>query len=262
MFLLLASFLAGMLTSLAPCILPLLPVIVGSSVLPGTDSKQDRKKPFVIAISLGLSVIVFTLLLKASTALIGVDPRFWLYLSGGIVVLLGVSLLFPTMWVQISAKLGFEHNSNKVLASASKHKGFTGQIMTGIALGPVFSSCSPVYALVLATVLPVNIALGMVYIVAYAAGLTLALLVIALAGRKITTKLGWAADPSGWFRRVLAIILILVGLAIIGGYDKQFQAWTIENLPFDTTQLELKLLPEDGISIHSSKQERPLAYER
>ena len=245
MFLLLASFLAGMLTSLAPCILPLLPVIVGSAVLPGSDKKQDRKKPYIIAASLAVSVIVFTLLLKASTILIGVDPKVWIYLSGGIVILLGVSMLFPNLWVRVSAKIGFEQSSNKMLASAHKRSGYTGQILTGAALGPVFSACSPIYALVLATVLPVNLLLGMVYIVAYAAGLAFALLLIALLGRRITTKLGWAANPNGWFRRGLAILLILVGLAVVLGYDKKLQTWALEHTPFTINQIEEKLVPKN-----------------
>jgi cytochrome c biogenesis protein CcdA len=230
--------------------LSLLPVIVGSAVAPGENKAQDRKKPYVIVISLALSVIAFTLLLKVSTIFIGVDPQIWLYLSGGIIVLLGISMLLPNIWVHISAKLGFEQGSNKLLASATKRSGFGGQIVTGAALGPVFSSCSPVYVVVLATVLPVNLALGIIYIVAYATGLALALLAIALLGRKLTTKLGWAANPSGWFRRGLAILLIIVGLAVMFGYDKKFQTWAIEHLPFDITQLEEKLLPSEESSIN------------
>lgn len=245
MFLLLSSFFAGMLTSLAPCMLTLLPVIVGNAVLPGSDKKLDRWKPYVITASLAVSVVIFTIILKASTVLIGVDPDVWLYVSGGIVIVLGISMLFPNLWAQISAKLGFEHSSNTLLANANKRSGLIGQILTGAALGPVFASCSPVYALILATILPINIALGMVYIITFALGLGLALLLIALGGQRIVRKVGWAANPYGWFRRVLAIILIVVGVAIIGGYDKKFQTWAIETLPFDITDIEKKLIPDD-----------------
>lgn len=245
MFLLLSSFLAGMLTSLAPCMITLLPVIVGNAALPSGDKKLDRKKPYIIAASLVVSVILFTVLLKASTALLGIDPSVWLYISGGIVILLGVSLLLPTLWVRISSSLGLEKSSNKLLAGASRRSGLLGQILTGAALGPVFSSCSPVYALVLATILPVDFAVGMIYIVAFALGLGLALLLISLGGRKIITKLGWAVNPRGWFTRGLAILLIIVGLAIIGGYDKKFQTFVIDKLPFDVTDIEQILLPKN-----------------
>ncbi|MEO5691318.1 MAG: cytochrome c biogenesis protein CcdA [Candidatus Saccharimonadales bacterium] len=248
MFLLLSSFLAGMLTSLAPCMITLLPVIVGNSLVPDGDKKHDRKKPYIIAASLAVSVVIFTVILKASTVLIGVDPKVWLYISGGIVVALGISMLFPNLWAMISGRMGLEHSSNRFLTSANKRSGLWGQILTGATLGPVFASCSPVYALVLATVLPINIVLGMVYIVAFALGLGLALLLIALGGQRIVRRLGWAANPYGWFRRGLAVLLIIVGLMIIGGYDKKFQTWVIETLPFDVTDIEERLIPKSESS--------------
>lgn len=254
MLLLLTSFLAGVLTVFAPCVLILLPVIVGSSLISDKDNKTDRIKPYVIAISLGISVLLFTLLLKASTILIGVDPQVWKTVSGGIVVILGLSLLFPLTWAKLSAKAGFEHSSNALLARASKQSGLVGYVLTGAALGPVFAACSPVYALILATVLPVNLALGLVYMAIYAAGLALALLAIALAGRKLTKRLGWTAAPNGWFRRSLAILLLLVGLAIITGVDKKIQTWILIHAPFNSTRLEEKLLPASKTPDTSKQQ--------
>ena len=70
MLLLLGALVAGVLTTLAPCVLPLLPVIVGGSL--DESSKRARRRAYVITASLGASVVVFTLALKASTALIGI----------------------------------------------------------------------------------------------------------------------------------------------------------------------------------------------
>ena len=242
MLLLLTSFLAGVLTVFAPCVLILLPVIVGSSMISDADQKLDRKKPYIISISLGISVLLFTLILKASTVLIGVDPQVWKSASGFIVIILGISLLFPLLWARISATIGLENNSNKLLTRASKKSGVLGYILTGAALGPVFSACSPIYALILATILPVNIALGLVYMTLYAAGLSIALLVIALAGRRLTKKLKWAVTPNGWFRRILAILLIVVGIFVTTGFDKKIQAWVLVNIPFSSTVIEEKIL--------------------
>ena len=107
---LLGAFVAGVLTTLAPCVLPLLPVIVGGSVVgvagdgpdPVAASRggatavrartrwlTDLRRPLVITASLGVSIVAFTLLLRASTSLIGIPPEIWSYLSGGILILLG-----------------------------------------------------------------------------------------------------------------------------------------------------------------------------
>ena len=246
MFLLLTSFLAGILTVFAPCVLILLPVIVGSSLASDADLKADRKKPYIISISLGFSVLLFILLLKASTVLIGIDPQVWKSVSGGIVVILGLSLFFPLLWARVSAKVGLENSSNNLLGRAAKKSGVFGYILTGAALGPVFSACSPIYALILATVLPVNLALGLVYMTLYATGLSLTLLTIALAGRRLTKRLNWVATPNGWFRRILAILLILVGIAVITGFDKKVQTWALEKIPFNSTSIEEKLLPKNS----------------
>ena len=121
MLLLFTSFLAGVLTVFAPCVLILLPVIVGSSIISDTDERLNRKKPYIISISLGFSVLLFTLILKASTVLIGIDPQVWKSVSGFIVIILGVSLLFPLLWAKMSAGIGLENSSNKLLGYASKN---------------------------------------------------------------------------------------------------------------------------------------------
>ena len=250
MLLLVTSFLAGILTVFAPCVLILLPVIVGSSLAEDDDKRINRLKPYIISISLGISVLLFTLLLKASTILINVDPQVWKTVSGGIVIILGLSLLFPLLWARLSARIGLENSSNSLLSKVSKKSGVSGYILTGAALGPVFSACSPIYALILATVLPVNLALGLVYMAIYATGLTLALLAIALGGRRLTKRLNWTAQPGGWFRRSLAILLILVGAAVITGVDKKVQTWVLVHVPLNSTRLEEKLIPtkSNGLS--------------
>ena len=73
----LISFFSGILTVLAPCVLPLLPVILGGGL-----AGQSKKRPYVIIASLILSLLLFTLLLKASTVLIDVDPIVWDYVAG------------------------------------------------------------------------------------------------------------------------------------------------------------------------------------
>ena len=252
MLLLLTSFLAGVLTVFAPCVLILLPVIVGSSMISDANQKLDRKKPYIISISLGISVLLFTLILKASTALIGIDPQVWKSVSGFIVIILGVSLLFPLLWARMSATIGLENRSSQLLGRASKKSGVLGYILTGAALGPVFSACSPIYALILATILPVNIALGLVYMALYATGLSVTLLIIALAGRRLTKKLNWAVTPNGWFRRILAILLILVGIFVTTGFDKKIQTWALEKIPFNLLFIEEKLIPTNNVSEKSA----------
>lgn len=233
--LLILSFIAGVLTVAAPCVLPLLPIIIGGSLLEAKKEKPEKQwlRPLIIAGSLALSVVVFTLLIKATTALLGVPQIVWQVLSGIIVLLLGVNYLWPHTWEKLSAQSGLYNRTNAVLGKAYLKKGFVGAILIGAALGPVFSSCSPTYALIVATVLPVSFGLGLLYLVAYALGMSVMLLLVAYLGQIFVARLGWLSNPKGWFKRVIGILFILVGLMVILGFDKKIQAYVLNQGWYD-----------------------------
>lgn len=243
----LISYVAGLLTALAPCVLPLLPVILGGSF---SGEKKDKWRPYVITASLAISLMLFTLLLKASTVLIGINPRVWAVGSGILVISLGLFMLFPDVWVRIIGKLGIEHRSQSLLGSAYKQEnGVLSAILIGAALGPIFSSCSPTYAWVIATVLPSSALLGMFYLTCYILGVTTALLAIALLGRKLIERIKWASDPKGWFQRGIAVLFIIVGVFVAAGWDKKVQTYLVEKDFLNIKLLEEELVPEDSSSL-------------
>ncbi len=251
MFLLFGAFIAGMLTVLAPCVLPLLPIIIGGSV---TGDTKDKKRPFLIAGSLGISLLIFTLLLKVTTLLINVPPRAITYFSGVIIIGLGIATLFPMLYALIIAKLGIEHRTQMALGKSFQNKqSIMGPIITGAVLGPVFSSCSPVYAYILATVLPANFAQAMAYIISYILGLSIVLLAIGFYGQRFVGRIKFASDPKGTFQRVVAILFIIVGVMIFTGYDKKFQTYVSTHTPLNFDSLSSKLLPSSKNKVDDTK---------
>lgn len=234
---LVVSFIAGVLTVLAPCILPLLPVVLGSSA-----SGRSKYTPYIVVGSLALSIILFTYLLKASTAFIMVPPQFWTYLSGGILVLFGVTLLFPAVWENLPGLSKWSADSSRLMGTGYQRKSFLGDVLIGAALGPVFSTCSPTYFVILASVLPVSFALGTIYILAYVLGLSLALLLIALLGQRFTNRLSRVSDPHGYFKRVIGALFIVLGILIAIGYEKKLETKILDNGYYDITKIEQKLL--------------------
>jgi cytochrome c biogenesis protein CcdA/thiol-disulfide isomerase/thioredoxin len=242
MFLLIGAFIAGALTVLAPCVLPLLPVIIGGSL---SGDAKDRRRPFLIALSLALSLIVFTLLLKATTLLINIPPQAFTYISGGIIVALGLATLFPFAYTHLIATLGIEHRAQSLLGKGTSSKQqWLGPVITGAALGPVFSSCSPVYAYILASVLPAHFATAMWYIVSYVFGLALILLAVSYYGQRLTTRLRFASNPRGVFQRGLGALFILVGVLIVTGSGTKLQVWTANHTPLDFDGFSSRLIPK------------------
>jgi len=251
MFLILGgAFLAGLITVLAPCVLPLLPIIIGGAI---TGNQRDKKRPYIIAASLAISLILFTLLLKATTVFINVPPATFTIISGAIIIIIGLLSLFPAAYEKLIIKLGIQSRSQKMMGAGLKNKNrYIGPIITGAALGPVFSSCSPVYAYILATVLPVNFGQAMLYIVAYVLGLSIMLLLIGIIGQRFINKIKFATNPKGWFQRTIAIIFIIVGLLVITGYDKKLQTYVSEYTPFNFDKLSSQLIPSSSRQSQSS----------
>jgi cytochrome c biogenesis protein CcdA len=238
MALLFTSLLAGFLTVLAPCILPLLPVIIGRTAEGGAKGRN----PYTVILALIVSVVVFTLLLRATTALIVIPPAFWTYFSGILIALFGVFSLFPAFWTRISTALKLQRSSDELLEKANDKKGLTGDILLGASFGPVFTSCSPTYFVILATVLPRSFAAGIVYLFVYAAGLGIALLLISYLGRAFVSRLKFAANPDGWFKKGLGIIFIIVGVGIMLGWDKDIETAIVGSGYSGVLQIEERLL--------------------
>lgn len=224
----LISILAGVLTVLAPCILPLLPVVVGSAV-EDDGSKKIPKRSFVVIGSLAISVIIFTLLLKASTLLIVIPQTFWQWFSGALIILVGLALVFPVIWARIPFVNKLSQAGNKALGSGYQKKSHTGDVIVGLALGPVFTTCSPTYLFIIATILPSNFVTGLWYLLGFVLGLVGVLLLIAFFGNKIIARFTKRARSASYVKKVFGVILVFIGLLIVTGYDKMLETAILES---------------------------------
>ena len=235
MDLLIVSFIAGLLTVIAPCALAILPVILGGSL-----GENNPWRPVIITVSLGISVLVFSLLLKATTALLGVPTEVWQTISGGLILVFGLITIFPSIWNTIAFKLKL-YKSEEAIAN-NQDKSVKGLIFLGAALGPVFSSCSPTYAVILAVVLPQSFATGFLNLTVYSIGLMIPLLLIGYGGQKVAQKFRFAANPNGWFKKILGIMLIVIGLLVLTGYDKVLEAKILDSGYLGPIGIEQSLL--------------------
>jgi len=224
MSLLIVSFLAWVLTILAPCVLPLLPIILWASV----EDSKDKYRPYIIIISLIFSIVIFSLLLKASTVFIWVNPIFWKLFSWVILIVFWILTIFPDLWKVFSTKIWFAWKSNQKLWESAQKKWYLWAILVWFSLWPVFSSCSPTYAIILAVILPVSFFVWLLNLFAYAFWLWVMLLLIALLGQKFVSKLKWASSPKFLLKKSLWIVFLLVWIAIILGFDKKLETILID----------------------------------
>ncbi|MBD3269981.1 cytochrome C biogenesis protein [Candidatus Peregrinibacteria bacterium] len=236
---LVASFIAGFLTILAPCMLPVLPVIVG-----GSAGEGDRWRPVIIVASLGLSILLFTILLKFTADLLFIPTWVWVWISATIITFFGLTLIFPDAWDKLAFKLKL-YKSEELMNQSKQKKGIIGTILLGASLGPVFSSCSPTYALIIAIVLPQSFALATLNALVYVIGFMIPLAVIAKGGQAVIQKFKGLANPKGWFKKSLGVLLVLVGIGIFFGVDKLLEIWILDSGIIDgILNLETELTEE------------------
>ena len=235
MTLLILAFFAWVLTVLAPCVLPLLPVVLGTSL----EGKERRYAPFFVILWLSISILVFSLLLKASTLLIDIHPNTWKYLSWGILIFLGLIYIFPDLWKKITSGVRLNSKSSELLQKADTQTWTFKYLLLWAALWPVFSSCSPTYLIILAIILPVSFFVGLSALFAYILGLAFVLCLIAIFGQKFATKLQFLNGKN--VSKFLWILFLIIGLAIISGYDKKIETWLVSKDILNFTEFEQNL---------------------
>lgn len=232
---LLASFIAGFLTVLAPCILPFLPIVIGGSFT------GKRRSPYVVIASLLLSIIIFTFIIEGLTSLFYIPQETWHIISGTLVLLVGLTFLFPGFWARLPIIKRLSITSNRAMSAGGNRQGVVGDIVIGAALGPAFSACSPTYLIILAAILPATPLLGLLYLGMYVLGLGVVLLFIALLGQSVIEKLTIVANENGWFKRGMGILLILIAIVILTGFDETISIFLLDTGLYDFSQLELSI---------------------
>ncbi|MFW5720013.1 MAG: cytochrome c biogenesis CcdA family protein [Candidatus Dojkabacteria bacterium] len=227
MYELILAFFAGVLTVLAPCVLPILPIILGSS----TSSKSLRR-PLTIIGGLAVSIFILSIVLLSFGQLADLRTDILTRIAGVFLAVYGLFLVFPSLWDSISIKLNLQKSSDEKLQTASAKQGFWGDFLVGVSLGPVFNSCSPVYFILIVPLLQQSLLEGIWFLFFYITGLSLMLLLVALFGYSLTKRLKWAVNPRGVFRRGVGVLMIIIGIMIIFSLEKQLEAYLLENTEF------------------------------
>jgi cytochrome c-type biogenesis protein len=230
------SILAWMLTVLAPCVLPVLPVIMWGSL-----ATQKWYKPLIIIGSAGIFIIVFTLLLRATTAFISIPDSFWWTVSGIIIIWYGLILLFPNARTIAINKIGW-HKVHTIAHKAKQKWTRRWDVLLGASLWPIFATCSPTYALLLGIVFPQSFTLGTIYIILYTLGFVFLLTLVTYGWRAIIKKLQWASSADGLFKKILWVILIVTWILIMTGSFKTIETWLLDKGIWDYTNIEYHLI--------------------
>lgn len=242
MILIIVAFISGILTTLTPCVLPILPVVLSS----GIDGNKKRIKGFILGLI--FSFVIISLSLATIVRVFGVPADIVRLFAVWLLIFFGISLVFPIIWEKVQLWIERYWRFQPVQKEGS---GFGGGFITGISLGIVWTPCiGPIIATVATLAAVGSFSISMIFILlAYGVGAGIALYYIALGGSAISQKLTFIKNKNKEIRQILGIIILATALFIWSGTDRLFQAWTLSNLPDFWTQLPTKF--EESINVDS-----------
>lgn len=219
---------AGGLTTLSPCVFPLLPLVVGGSL------QGHRAGPLAMGLGMTLSFALIGLIVGLAGPALGIDGDSVRTAGGWLLLTLGAVMLVPALnerFTRLMAPLasGADQLSGKLNAGS-----LGGALLLGALLGLVWSPCSgPLLAAALTLVASEGGALrGTLILGAFGAGAATPLVLAAYASRAgFATARSWVLAHAKTMKNAFGLLLVLLGLAILLGWDKRLEAVILPLLP-------------------------------
>jgi cytochrome c-type biogenesis protein len=218
------AFVAGVLSFLSPCVLPLVPSYIGfltGMTLPEIGTRRRAALLHALLFVLGFS-LVFILLGATATALgraLGYY-QVWLQRAGGVLIIL---FGLVCLGVLSARPLLSEHR----MQLEQKPLGYLGSAVVGMAFAAGWTPCiGPVLGGILGlAATSTDVTRGMLLLAVYSAGLALPFLLAAIA---VESFLGWFQRFRRflpWVMRLSGLLLILVGGLLVTGQFTRLAGW-------------------------------------
>ncbi|MEX0852752.1 MAG: cytochrome c biogenesis CcdA family protein [Bauldia sp.] len=228
------AFLAGVVSILSPCVLPLVPIIFGAA------AAEHRLGPVALAGGLALSFTSIGLFVAVVGFSIGLDLEFFRALAAVLFVAVGLVLAVPAFQERLALATGPMSNWTNERFGVLSASVLNGQFALGLVLGAVWIPCvGPTLgaASLLAARGESLLAVGAT-MAAFGLGAALPLALFGTLSRQALLR--WRSRLAGAGKLItvaLGAVLIVVGGAILSGYDRAIEAALVEASPDWLTEL-------------------------
>lgn len=231
------SFVAGTLSTLSPCVLPLIPILVGTAIT------GHRLGPLALGGGLALSFATTGTLLANLGNVFDFDPDILRLFSAWLLVSFGLILL--SSWLQqrfVAATAGLGNAGNNWIANFNM-SGLKGQFMLGLLLGLAWSPCvGPTLGVAIGLASQgqqlIQVALTMLL---FGLGASMPIVMLGMLSREgMQRARGKMANIGNKGKKILGGIMLVLGLLIVSGLDKQLEIALLNISPDWLTRLTTK----------------------
>ncbi|HEY1228895.1 MAG TPA: cytochrome c biogenesis CcdA family protein [Ramlibacter sp.] len=232
------GFAAGALSTLSPCVLPVVPILVGSAV------GAHPRGPLALAGGLALSYAVFGSALAWATSALEVEPTIYRTAGAAMLAALGVLMLSSALQARLAAASSGLADAGHRLLERMHLDGIGGQFVIGVVLGIVWTPCvGPTLGAAVALASQgANLPQATAVMALFGLGAVGPILVVAYGSRAALARRRSLMLRGGRLgKALLAIALLAVAGLILLGADKRVESWLLDHSPPWLTRLTTRI---------------------
>ncbi|MCE4223353.1 cytochrome c biogenesis protein CcdA [Methylobacterium sp. C25] len=222
------AILAGLLSTLSPCVLPLVPIVLG------TAASEHRFGPVALAAGLALSFTAIGLFVATAGFALGLDGDLFRQVGAVLMIGLGVVLMLSRLQMRFATAAGPIGNWAEERFGGFSTSGLSGQFGVGLLLGAAWSPCvgPTLGAASLLAARGENLASVALTMLAFGIGAAAPLAVLGLASREALLRWrGNLATTGKFMKSAMGVVLVTLGLVVLVGIDKKVEAWAVDVAP-------------------------------
>jgi cytochrome c-type biogenesis protein len=232
------AYIAGLLTLINPCVLPVLPIVMASAL------QVDRRAPLLLAAGMSLSFVTLGVGVAALGRSLGLTEDTVAHGAALVMVAFGLIMLTPMLAGRFStATAGFSARADAQMTAAND-KGLIGQFFGGILLGAVWSPCiGPTLGAAIAMASQgQNLIQATATMVGFAAGVSSLIIALAYGARSWFQRNQVALrSVSKISKPLMGITFVLVGVVLWFDLQRPLEIWFLDHMPFWLQDLSVVL---------------------
>lgn len=221
------SFFAGTLTAVSPCVLPILPLVLGSAIQENKHAPLAMASGLIISFTtLGVGVVIITEALGLNSETIRIGSAFFL-------IILGFSFFVPYLQRNIQKWLAPTASFGNSTLNKLRINGYAGHVVTGLFLGLIWSPCvGPALGSAIGLAVQGNLIKATLIMFLFSVGAAIPLLFVAYGSRAVFLKNRDKFIASGEnVKSIFGMVLVITGVLVVFGFDKKIEAVLIGVMP-------------------------------
>lgn len=232
------SLIAGTLSILSPCVLPIVPLLVGSALT------THKFGPFALACGLALSFTVIGVFIVSLGNVIGLDQELFRNVAAVLLIIFGLMLVSSTLQEKFAVAISSLSGSGQSISNRISTDSLSGQFVLGLLMGIIWSPCvGPTLG---ATIALASQGQDLVHVTAMMAifglGAGIPLILLGLLSRQAMMKYrNQLFNAGNWGKRILGALLLVLGVSIISGMDKSLEKTLLDHSPEWLTKLSTSI---------------------